>query len=298
MQAKMIKIFIEHYRDESNNISEGISKNGMEKYGIDKNTFRNHRDYFLNNYFLRLSTLKHEGNNNSVFFQITPLGVLAYLKWQSTKEPSEIWIDHDFFPKLIEHWGELVEIFEVVLVEVLKRTLEKIEIRPEFEGKVDGEAFYAGKLDESITIPMGMIEVKISRKYKQIDVQEISTTKSWGKSTTYKSLNQEIDDKITERFTFLLFFNLLHAGTSPSAFVNLYMQNCLKFDKESPEQSVDDKKQIIKEFGKRLLENVHKLFLIINNDKELHLLMKSSISEITDMLANRKSVQDIYDRLN
>lgn len=298
MEAKILKVFIEHYREESNKVSKGISANKLESYGLKAGTFRNHSEYFLNNYFLRPLTLKQEGGNNSKFFQITPLGVLAYLKWQSKSPLSDIWIDHDFFPLLHKYWGELIESFEHVLSEVLTRTLEKIDIRPEFEGVIEGEKIYGGKLDESITIPMGMVDVTIFRKYNKPKVQEIPSKKSWGKSKTYKSLNPEIDDKITERFTFLLFFNLLHSGTSPSAFVNLYMQNCLKLDKESPEQTLDDKKQVLKGFHKRTIENTDKLFAIINNDKKLHSLMKSSISEITDLIANRKSVQSIYDRLN
>jgi len=111
--------------------------------------------------------------------------------------------------------------------------------------------------------------------------------------------NQEIDDKITERFTFLLFFNLLHLGTSAGELVNTYMQNYIEYDKnDSTEQSEDEVKEIYKGYAERTLENVTKLFVIINQDKTLHTLVKSTIKEITDMLANRKTVQAIYDKLD
>lgn len=172
-QAEIIKVFIEQYRDESNKISKGITAKGLEKYGIEPKTFRNHREYFLKNYFLRLTKTEYHGFENYSYFQITRLGVLAYLKWQSTQKISSIDLDRDFFPLLFKYWGELVESFEQVLFDVLTKTLNRMEIRPEFEGVIHGEKIYGGKLEESITIPMGMIEVKIFRKYKKIDVQEI-----------------------------------------------------------------------------------------------------------------------------
>jgi len=118
------------------------------------------------------------------------------------------------------------------------------------------------------------------------------------RTDTFESLNQEIDDKITQRFTFLLLFNLLHIGTSAGEFTNLIMQNYLKFDKESTEQSEEERKQVLEGFHKRIQESITKLYSIINQDETLHALMKSTISEITDMLANRKTIQAIYDKLD
>jgi hypothetical protein len=297
-QAEIIKIFLDHYRDNSNQISNGITAKGLEKYGTESKTFRNHKDYFLKNYFLRLTKVEYHGGENYVYFQITRLGVLAYLKWQSKQEPSDIWLDRDFFPLLFKYWGELVESFEQVFFDILTKTLERIEIQPQLKGIIQGETIYGGKLDESIIIPMGMIEVKIFRKYKQPDIQQVPAKTDWGVYDTFESLNQEIDDKITERFTFLLLFNLLHVGISAGEFTNLIILNCLEIDKESKEQSDEEGKLIMEGALKRTQKNTAKLFSIINKDKMLHTLMKSSISEIIDMLANRKTVQAIYDKLD
>jgi len=51
------------------------------------------------------------------------------------------------------------------------------------------------------------------------------------------------------------------------------------------------------EIFSRLSKGGNKVFSIINDDEELHSLMKSSLSEITDMLANRESIKAIYDKL-
>ena len=299
-QAEIIKIFIEHYRDESNKISRGISADELEKkYGVISKTFRNHKDYFLTNYFLRLNTVGYHGPRHYFYFQITRLGVLAYLKWQSKSKQSDIWLDRDFFPFLFKYWGELVENFEQVFFDVLTKTLNRIEIKPQFEGTIHGEKIHGGKLEESILIPMGMVEVKIFRHYKQPELQENPTDTDVARTDTFETLNQEIDDKITERFTFLFLFNLLHLGTSASELTNLYIQNYIEYDKSNTaKQSEEEVKSIFTSYHDRTQKNIDKLYFIINQDNALLTLIKSSISEITDVLADRKTVQAIYNKLD
>jgi hypothetical protein len=76
------------------------------------------------------------------------------------------------------------------------------------------------------------------------------------------------------------------------------MQNYIKYDKNNTvKQSDEEIKSIYREFHDRIQKNITKLYKIINQDKTLRHLMKSSISGITDMLANRKDIQAIYDKL-
>ena len=286
MQAKFIKVLIENYRDEYGNILHGVAQKGFKKYGLEPKTFQNHKNYFLKNYFIRPLTFEQHGKRNDLYFQITRIGVLAYLKWQSRSEVSDIWLDKDFFPDLFKYWDKLVGIYEKVFFDTFTKTLDRIEIRPEFEGIIHGEKVYGGKLDESITIRMGMMNVTIFRKYKQPDIQEIPTKESWGKSVTFESLNQEIDDKIAQRFTFLLFFNLLHLGTNFEEYLNLMLQNYTKFvdnERESNKGTKKENARIMKETHERLIENNEKLISIINHDDVLLSLMKSTISEINEI---------------
>ena len=298
-EAEIIKVFIDHYRDKSNKITNGISADELEKYGIVSKTFRNHKDYFLKNYFLRLNAVGYHGPRHYFYFQITNLGVLAYLKWQSKLKLSDIWLDHDFFPLLFKYWEELVESFDPIFADVITKTMNRIDIRPEYEAIINGEKLSGGKLEESIIIPMGMIEVKIFRKYKQPELQEKPTENDVDRIDTFDSLNKVIDDKINDRFTFLLLFNLLHLGTSVGELTNLYLRNCIEYDqKGTKKQSEEEIKSIFTEFHDRAQESVSKLVKIINQDKILHTLMKSSILEITNMLAGRKTLQAVYDKLD
>ena len=182
-QAKLIRAFIENYRDDSGKISQGITQKGLKKYGLEPKTFGNHKDYFLKNYFIRPLTLVHHGNRNDLYYQITRLGVLAYLKWKINKNVEDIWLDRDFFPELFKYWTELVESFEQVLFDVLDRTIERIDVMPEIRLIIEGKKLFGEKLQESIIIPIGMINVKVFRKYKQPEIQDIPTTKDWGKKT-------------------------------------------------------------------------------------------------------------------
>ena len=297
-QAEIIKIFIEQYRDESNKVSKGITSRGLEKQGIERKTFRNHQDYFLKNYFLRLTKVEYHGFENYSYFQITRLGVLAYLKWQSSKPESDIWLDREFFPMMFNHWETLVDDFQQVLFDVLKKTLNRIEIRPELEGTIHGEKVYGGKLEESIIIPMGLIEIKLFRKYKEIDVHLVPKKRDYKTEDVFELSNQEIDEKITERFTFLLFFNLLHLGSSAGELVNLYMQNYIQYDQNNSSSLTEEEiKSTYSDYVTKTQEKVSNLFVIVNQDPMLHNLLKSTIEEITEMLADRKTVQAIYDKL-
>jgi len=302
MHAKMIGVFIVHYRDESGNTSKGISKNGMEKYGIDKNTFRKSEDYFLRNYYLRLHNFNRSGvRPDDKYFQITRLGILAYMKWQLKIKNHPPFLDHDFFPLLFKYEDELGKQYGSILSDVLELTLERIDIHFDVELKRGKKIFGAGKLIESIKIPTKMMDVIIHREYDELIMQKIPKSNKPRMSETFENLNQKIDDKITERFTFLVFFNLLHIGISNRAVTEYIMRYCYEPDKKSPKQEKGLSKkdnQALDEIHTRLSEGGNTLFSIINNDGELHSLMKSSISEITHALANRESIQAIYDKIN
>lgn len=301
MQAKIIYTFIFHYRDETGNISKGISKNEMQKYGIDKNTFRKLEDFFLDNYFLRSYRYNKSGlRPDDKFFQITRLGILAFMKWKLRIKDSFPFLDRDFFPLLFKYEDELGKQYGEILDDVLEITIERLDVHFEAEFKRGKKILFAGNLIEGIKIPTKMMDVIIFRNYDKLIIPKIPKSNKPRMSETFKNYNQKIDDNITERFTFLLFFNLLHIGISNREATNYIMRYRYKYDKKTSKQTTFSKKdrQALDEIFSRLSEGGNKVFSIINSDEELHSLMKSSLSEITDMLANRESIQAIYNKLN
>jgi len=302
MQAKIIYTFMIHYKDESGNTSKGISKNEMQKYGIDKNTFRTLEDYFLKNYFLRLSGFNRSGlRPDDKYFQITVLGILAFMKWQLGMKNPPPFLHRDFFPLLFKYEDELGKHYGEILDYVLEITLERIDVQFEAELKLGKKILFDGNLIEGIKIPTEMMDITIFRNYDELIMPKIPISNKPRMSETFKNYNQKIDDNITERFTFLLFFNLLHIGISNRAATNCVMRFLYEPDKKPSKQaktSSEKDNQVLDEIFTRLLEGTKKVFSIINNDEELHSLMKSSLLEITNMLANRKSIQAIYDKLN
>jgi len=301
-QAKIIYTFLVRYRDESGNISKGISKNEMQKYDIDKNTFRKFEDYFLDNYFLRLYGYNKSGVRPAdKYYQITRLGILAFMKWQLRIKNPFPFLDHDFFPLLYKHEDELGKQYGEIYNDVLELTLERIDVHFETEFQRDKKIFFAGNLVESIRIPTKMMDVIIFRNYDELVMQKIPKSNKPRMSETFENYNQKIDDNITERFTFLLFFNLLHIGFSNREATNYIMRYRFEPDKKTSKQTMTLSKEdqtALDETFRRLSEGGNNVFSIINDDEELHSLMKSSLSEITDMLENRESIQAIYNKLN
>ena len=300
-QAEMLGTFILFYRDKSGNISKGLPKSDMKKYDIDKTTFNNNKDYFLENYFLRLNSFEKKIlDPPAQYYQITMLGVLAHMKWQLKLKKMLPLLDNDFFPFLYKHENELGKQYGEILNNILELTLERLDVHFETEYQNGKKIFFAGNLVESIRIPTKMMDVIIFRNYDELVMQKIPKSNKPRMSGTFENYNQKIDDNITERFTFLLFFNLLHVGISNREATNYIMRYHFEPDKKSSKQTMTLSKKdqkALDEIFSRLSKGGNKIFSIINDDEELHSLMKSSLSEITDMLANRESIKAIYDKL-
>lgn len=298
MQAKIIKVFIENYRDESGNIFQGITQKGLKKYGLVPRTFGNHKKYFLKNYFLRLSAVEFHGNTKHYYFQITRFGVLAYLKWASSQPQNDVYLDKDFFPLLWKYWKKLHKIYGDVLIDIHQKSITCLEIDHQYVINIKGNDHSSNKFTEVMTVPMGVVDIKIFNDYPIVKLPETPTEKSVNETKIFESLNRNIDDKITKRFTFLSFYNLLDVGLTGD-FKLLFDHVTSKFLLyDNPTKSdLKNPKLEMQEFAEKMKQNTDEVFSIIKKDKELHDLMKSTLSEITEYLNNRKSLKTMIKQL-
>jgi hypothetical protein len=296
-QAKILEKLIQVYRNKSNVITEGITGYELDKLGNLSKLFRNHREILLDNYYIRLNKIEHHFTRHKIYYQITPMGVLAYLKWVTTQKDNDGWLDKEFFPLVWKHWEELLSIFGDVLFVIFAKTINRIEIKPKNNIMIKGKVFSLPDLNESITIPLGKTEVKFFREYNSLIKQKIPKKMKDG-IENLQDVNLEIDHKITERFTFLLYFNLLNHGIDVGEKINIIMPDQVSiFDQKITNDLITRKQTEINEFDNRMKNNTEKLFSIIRKDKELHKLMSSTISEMIYDLSNRKSLKIISDRL-
>ncbi len=297
-QAKIIKVFIENYRDNSGKIFQGIAQKGLKKYGLEPRTFGNHKNYFLKNYFLRLSAVGFHGNTKHYFFQITRFGVLAYLKWASAQPQNDVLLDKDFFPLLGKYWKKLHNIYGDVFLDIHQKSITCLEISHQYVLSVKGNDHSSDKFTEVMTVPMGVVEIKLFNDYPVVKLQENPTEISVNETKIFESLNQNIDDKITARFTFLSFYNLLDAGlTGDLKLMFDHVTSKFLLNDNPTESDLNNFKLKLKEFADKMKQNTDEVFSIIKNDKELHDLMKSTLSEITCLLNNRKSLKTMTERL-
>lgn len=298
-QARVIGKFIEIYRDETNNVSDGITGHDFDKKTKLAKLFRKHREVFLDNYFIRITKIIHHFTRHDRFFQVTPLGVLAYLKWFTNSNLSEFQLDREFFPLLWKHWDKLNDIYGDILPDIVRKTLDRIEVKPIMSGKLNDTTISLSDLNESIMIPLGRIEVKIFRQYTSLIKQEINDRIKDGKEHT-QSINKIIDDEISERFTFLFYFNLLNHGFDVGEMIDVLFPNRVAFfdlNQKLTDIIKEKKKSEIKEFESKMKRGANEVFSIIHRDKELHKLMKGTVSEIMNDLGNRKNLQVIFQKL-
>ncbi len=297
-QAKIIKVFIENYRDESGKIFQGITRKGLKKYGLEPKTFANHKKYFLKNYFLRPSTVEFHGNTKHIYFQITRFGVLAYLKWASTQPLNDVYLDKNFFPLWWKHRNKLHDIYGDIFLDIYQKSITCLEISHQYIFSVKGVDHSSDKFTEIMTVPMGVVKIKLHTDYPIVILQEIPTKISVNETLNFERLNQNIDAKITARFTFLLFYNLLDAGLTGD-FQLMFNHITSKFLlNDNPTKSdLENSKLEHIQFGEKMKQNTNKLFLIIKKDKKLQDLMTSTLFEITRFLNNRKSLKTMIERL-
>lgn len=299
-QARIIEKFIEVYRNQSNIVTDGVTGYELDKLGNLAKLFRNHRKFLLDNYLIRLNQVEHHFTRHKMLFQVTRLGVLAHLKWMTMQEFKEIWHDRDFFPLLWKHWDKLVDIFGDILFDVLRKTINRIEVKPKMIIEYKGNRINDPNLIESIMIPLGKTEIKFFREYNSLIKQKIPDRIREGVEYL-EFVNQEIDNKITERFSFLFYFNLLNHDIDIGEKMSIMIPDRVtffNFEQELTNGIIETKKLEIEQFEKELHEKTNKLLFIIHKDKELHELMKNTISEIMTDLSNRKSLQITYERLN
>lgn len=300
-QANILGTFLEYYREKDGTISDGIVSHALEKLGIVPKTFRNHREYLLKNYFLRLSKVEYHGCENWYFFQITKLGILAYIKWRSTlPSTQEFFLDKDFFPLLWKHWDKLTELYSDILIRIARTTIDQIDVIPQIDYLIGGEKFYAGNLIENIHLPLGSIKIRFSTVYHIPKVEPIPQNFDLGTSKKFQSLNPDIDKKIDDHYTFLIYFNLLSLGLDLLRTGEFFLSDILDNIKTIDEVPTDYDKMRSdgKIFGEKVFDALEALLLIIKNDQELVKLIKDNVCELKTQLERRNTFNAILESLD
>jgi len=293
-QGKIVQKFVENFTDKSGKYPNGLSSHILDNLGIVAKTFRLHKEYLEENYLIRINRIEYHGNQHWFYYQITKLGIIAYLTWLlSNTNIKKTTITKLSFPLIVKNWTVLHKKYGKLLDEIIAYTTSHIEITPAIKAIGKDGIGYSRLLNESITLSMGKVNLKIFRQYEP---PEIIATKNL-KGTVMRvddfsdSANSEIDMSITNRFTFLFFFNLINLGIESWEKMILF---------SNYKKDVGDKTEFIEEINrifKKLTKNSEFVLSLIKKDKELNNLFRSMLDEINHKLRDVKAINKLKKEL-
>jgi len=271
----------------------GISLYGLRKIGVAARTFEINKDILLQYQLIRIIKEEKTGLQRRTYYDITPLGFFALLKWFDIKEIQEIFhkkVAKQYLPLIEKHWNELSHMYQTGILFVLKNSIEQIDIVPP-SSTIIGPM---GKLiEEVMTLPFEMQEIKISflRKYSTLPKDELSQIKPMIKKLSIWNYDQmEID--ITKRLTFVFYFNLLrtvHDNTSSTdiAFKVWQYKHPFKIQEVQMKKIARAKKAIVVEinnftvaYNTTMEKASNAIMEIIKNEPELLNIFEQTLREI------------------
>lgn len=286
-QGIILQKFVENFTDKLGKYPSGLSSLDLEHLGIERKTFRKHKEFLQDNYLIRINKIGYHGHQHWFNYQITKLGVIAYLKWVLTKKAiKKATITKLSFPFIIRYWDNLYEKYGKLLKTILIHSMHQIEVEPSMTVEHEKDKQHSRMLNEVITLSMDDIQFRIFRQYEP--PQPIPTKNLKGDVMRIDDFsdraNSEIDSSITNRFTFLFFFNLINFGLE--SWQKLVIFSAYK-------NAVKDGLQFQKDFlrvGNLLSKNSNYVIELIKKDKVLRGLFCSMLNEISSKLQDVKAI--------
>lgn len=302
-QSRILKTFVNNYNDYEGEFRHGFTAKMLEKHEIDPKTFRNHKKYLEDNYLIRLNRIEYHGGIKEdkedqtkkkgqywYYYKVTKLGLIAYLKWLGdTNIKTEITLTESAFPILVKLMPKIYAKYGKIANNILQNTAEQIKIIPKLEFKVES-SHYSKTLVETITLPMADITLEIKREItppEKIPTDNLKPDVLRVDDFSDRA-NNEIDDSIEERFTFLYFYNLINSGKDFTEMINVFTLYSTK------EYTADEfKEQIILHMDK-MANNIPFTIKLIRSNKKLRTIFQNMLKEINGKIENPK----ILDFLN
>lgn len=244
-----------------------------------KGSFDNHKKFLLEKNLIRIEHVANYQNELPwVYYDITPLGVLSYLKaTQTEKAKRKPKISPRFIPLVEKYWNDLSKKYGKLLDYIFEKTINQINIESNFSKTI---ILYT-------TINLNAKSFILSDFYNPIKFKALWEYYAFQVEKKSNSIN---NDLIIKRLTFIFYFNLLTCHKVKTCMKEFWLKN-KKIDIANlkEQQFRKDTKDLIKQ----TTESTRFTFRLLKNDKHLHKIFKNTISEITVNLRNDELIQYI-----
>lgn len=289
-QGQILHAFVEYDADNYGDIGYGLTSGKLEKLGINRKTFDNtdpksinNKDFLINNDLLKITQIDKHGRQKWVYYKITTLGVLAYLRWGSeSKSTPEITYSQTFFPLITKNWKKISELYGDLMKDILRYTSLRIDVNSQIVLSDGNRSLKSKSIGCSVTLRIGALDVifvTFDGKYDyHVDKKDV---------TVYiDDKNDELNFNLANSFTFLFYYNLINSGSNAVEMMKLFFPRHNSLKKENGEYH-PDKEQYYKnayDFMNKLKRNQKAILLIIKKDPELHKIFAQYIDEIQSKL--------------
>jgi len=295
-QGHILGVFSEHHADNFGEI-QGISGGMLERMKIPAKSFRNHKDYLLDNYLIRLSKIEYHGNRNWYYYQITPFGVLAYMKWSNTKKQT-ILFDVTLFHLIGKYWNKLSKRFGNSLDLLLIDSIERFSLVPTGEIKNHEQVAYTFSLIESIRLDSLYVDYTFHRFYDAPNILHVKYKQDLMEIDEFdNNENLKSDSMLIDRFSFLFFYNLanlqFNANQKSSLYMKLYSDKMMS---KIRNKKLDVVKSDMHKFIEKTNKNSQFVIKLINKDNELSKLFHETFKELSKKI-DKKIISNIQNQL-
>ena len=304
IQGRILNAFVEYDGDNNGEIGYGLTSGKLEKLGINRKTFDNtdpksinNKDFLVDNYFLRITRKEKHGLQTWNYYKISTLGVIAYLKWAyNTITSPDVTFSQTFFPLITRHIKIIHEMYGDTMSNILSNTSMKINITPQVTGFVKKQRVESNSIVCSMSLRIGDFDLI----YHQFLGKPIFKKIQYRTDIDFDDKqNITLNQKLSECFTFLFYYNLINSGISSNEMSNLFYNENNYLDKESYD-SIFDKKEFRIKFKKHIIKlrkNNKKILKLIKSDPELHKLILNNFDEVLSGLNQTSVIEDMRKNL-
>ena len=267
---------------EKENDEKGISTAFLGKRGINRRTFEINQDFMLQNYLIKITNKEKHGIQTWKYYKITPHGVVAYLKWCQLKDKQiHQSILQSYFPSIFEHYDALQKMYGTMFYYIFNHAINQFNLKPNLEViDISTKEIIKNKdrynFLETITVPHKINKFNFSR-FKNLDQE----SEKVGRSANPDYFNDlEIEDNITNRITFLFFYDLIVLGNLVDLLFQYFSRN-----------KIDEKSMI--ELGKYYAKIHPMIISIINKDPKLKKLFQNTMHTLSEEVKGLKLFEDL-----
>ncbi|MGI0057756.1 MAG: hypothetical protein ACREAK_10355 [Nitrosarchaeum sp.] len=281
---------------EKENDEKGISTAFLGKQGINRRTFEINQDFLLQNYLIKITNTEKHGIQTWKYYKITPHGVIAYLKWcQLNQKQIHQKILQSYFPSIFEHFDALQKMYGTMFYYVFNQAINQFDLKPnlevyDFSKKEIVKNPNRYNFRETIAVPHKTTRIIFAR-FLNFDLESVIV----GRNANPDYFNDlEVEDNITNRITFLLFYDLIVLATLVDLLFQYFSWNMTVSKKKlfsGPEYEMDEKSMM--ELGKYYARICPIIISIINKDPKLKKLFQNTMHALSEEVKGLKLFEDL-----